>query len=297
MSTRENNNVVVGVEGSDAASTALREAARIAGQRGLRLDILHALDFAPYGFGGPYIDVGGVYEGVEDAGKAIIDEARRFALGIDPNLDIHTEISIGSATQWLIDSSEHARLVVVGASASGKAATAVLGNTAVGVASHGRCPVVVVRERDGAVPTDGPVVVGVDGSELSAAAVGVAFEEASLRGAELVAVHVWSDLGSAVFEDVRTAALVPQSLEDSEHAVLGESLAGWSEQYPDVTVTREVYLDNPRGRLLEWSAKAQLVVVGTRGRGGFRGMLLGSTSNSLIAAAACPVMVVRPDQA
>ena len=146
------------------------------------------------------------------------------------------------------------------------------------------------------VPSEGPVVVGVDGSALSAQAVGAAFEEASFRGVELVALHVWSDLGSAAFEDPRAAALAPQSLEEEEHAVLSESLAGWSEQYPDVKVRREVYLDNPRGRLLDWSAKAQLVVVGSRGRGGFRGMLLGSTSNTLIASAKCPVMVVRPEE-
>ena len=132
----------------------------------MRLDIIHALDFAPYGFGGPYVDAGGVYEWVEEAGKAILAEAEQFAREIDPKLEVHTEIAIGSATQWLIESSAQARRVVVGASASGKAATAVLGNTAVGVASHGKCPVIVVRDRDGAVPSEGPVVVGVDGQRV-----------------------------------------------------------------------------------------------------------------------------------
>ena len=295
MSSREHNNVVVGVDGSDTSSSALREAAKIAAQRELRLDILHALDFAPYGFGGPYIDAGGVYEWIEEAGKEVLAEAEKFAREVAPTVTIHSEIAIGSPTQWLLESSAKARLAVVGASSSGKAATAVLGNTAVGVASHGKCPVIVVRERDGVVPTDGPVVVGVDGSALSAQAVGAAFEEASFRGAELVAVHVWSDLGTAAFEDPRAAALAPQSFEEEEHAVLSESLAGWCEKYPEVVVRREIYLDNPRGRLLEWSARAQLVVVGSRGRGGFRGMLLGSTSNTLIANAQCPVMVVRPE--
>ncbi|KJF21298.1 universal stress protein [Rhodococcus sp. ACPA4] len=295
MSSREHNNVVVGIDGSDTASTALREAAKIAAQRELRLDIIHALDFAPYGFGGPYIDAGGVYEWVEEAGKAVLGDAEKFAAEVAPTVTVHTEMAIGSPTQWLLESSAKARLVVVGASSSGKAATAVLGNTAVGVASHGKCPVIVVRERDGVVPSDGPVVVGVDGSALSAQAVGAAFEEAAFRGAELVAVHVWSDLGTAAFEDPRAAALAPASLEEEEHAVLSENLAGWSEKYPDVVVRREIYLDNPRGRLLEWSARAQLVVVGSRGRGGFRGMLLGSTSNTLIASAQCPVMVVRPE--
>jgi nucleotide-binding universal stress UspA family protein len=295
MSSREHNNVVVGIDGSDTASTALREAAKIAAQRELRLDIIHALDFAPYGFGGPYIDAGGVYEWVEEAGKEVLGEAEKFAAEVAPNVAVHTEMAIGSPTQWLLESSAKARLVVVGASSSGKAATAVLGNTAVGVASHGKCPVIVVRERDGVVPSDGPVVVGVDGSALSAQAVGAAFEEAAFRGAELVAVHVWSDLGTAAFEDPRAAALAPASLEEEEHAVLSENLAGWSEKFPDVVVRREIYLDNPRGRLLEWSSRAQLVVVGSRGRGGFRGMLLGSTSNTLIASAQCPVMVVRPE--
>ncbi|MDV8068672.1 universal stress protein [Rhodococcus sp. IEGM 1366] len=295
MSSREHNNVVVGIDGSDTASTALREAAKIAAQRELRLDIIHALDFAPYGFGGPYIDAGGVYEWVEEAGKAVLGDAEKFAAEVAPTVTVHTEMAIGSPTQWLLESSAKARLVVVGASSSGKAATAVLGNTAVGVASHGKCPVIVVRERDGVVPSDGPVVVGVDGSALSAQAVGAAFEEAAFRGAELVAVHVWSDLGTAALEDPRAAALAPASLEEEEHAVLSENLAGWSEKYPDVVVRREIYLDNPRGRLLEWSARAQLVVVGSRGRGGFRGMLLGSTSNTLIASAQCPVMVVRPE--
>lgn len=295
MSSREHNTVVVGVEGSDAASLALDEAAKLAAQRELRLVVIHALDFAPYGFGGPYVDAGGVYEWVEEAGKAILAEAKQHVLDAYPNLDVQTDIAIGSAAQWLIDSSTQARRVLVGASTSGKAATAVLGNTAVGVASHGKCPVIVVRDRDGVVPTDGPVVVGVDGSAVSAQAVGAAFEEASFRGVDLVALHVWSDLGSAAFEDPRAAALAPSSLEEREHAVLGECLAGWSEQYPDVVVRREVYLDDPRGWLLDWSSKAQLVVVGSRGRGGFRGMLLGSTSNTLIASAKCPVMVVRPD--
>lgn len=297
MSALEHNSIIVGVEGSAAASAALGEAVVIAAQRKLRLDIIHALDFAPYGFGGPYMDAGGVYEWVESAGKEILAEAERFAREIEPNLEVHTEIAIGSATQWLIESSAKARRVVIGASSSGKAATAVLGNTAVGVASHGKCPVLVVRERDGVVPNSGPVVVGVDGSATSAQAVGTAFEEAAFRGVELVAVHVWSDLSSTAFEDPRAAALAPTSFEDEEHAVLGESLAGWAERYPEVSVRREVYLDDPRGRLLDWSSRAQLVVVGSRGRGGFRGMLLGSTSNTLIATAKCSVMVVRPDEA
>ena len=291
MSTRDRNSVVVGVDGSDTSKSAVRVAAELATERGLNLKIIHALDFAPYGFGGPYMDSGGVYEWVEASGKAILAEAQEQAFAVNPIIDVHTELSIGSSAQWLVDLSENARIVVVGASGSGAAATALLGNTAINVTSHAHCPVVVVR---GDAHPGGPVVVGVDGSPTSERAISVAFQEASMRNAPLVAVHVWSDLGPAAFEDPRAAALVPQGLEEDEHAVLAESLAGWQEKYPDVRVTREVYIDNPRARLLEWSKKAQLLVVGSRGRGGFKGMLLGSTSNSLVGGAHCPVVVVRP---
>jgi nucleotide-binding universal stress UspA family protein len=293
MSARDRNSVVVGVDGSDSSKAAVRMAAELATERGLNLKIIHALDFAPYGFGGPYMDSGGVYEWVEASGKTILAEAQEQAYVVNPIIDVCTELSIGSSAQWLVDLSETARMVVVGASGSGAAATALLGNTAINVTSHAHCPVVVVR---GDAHSGGPVVVGVDGSRTSERAIAVGFHEASLRNAALVAVHVWSDLGPMTFDDPRNAALVPAGLEEDERAVLAERLAGWQEKYPDVQVSRKVYVDNPRARLLGWSKKAQLVVVGSRGRGGFTGMLLGSTSNSLVCGAHCPVVVVRPER-
>lgn len=292
MSTPERNAVVVGADGSEVANAAVAFAAELAARRGASLQIIHALDFAPYGFGGPYMDAGGVYEWVEEGGRAILADAEAIAKAAAPDLEVHTELAIGSSSQWLVDLSEKVRYVVVGASGAGAAATALLlGNTAVSVTTHAQCPVVVVR---GDIRESGPVVVGADGSAVSKAAIAAAFEEASFRGVPLVAVHVWSDLGPGVLEDPRAADLLPKSIEEGEHAVLAESLAGYSEQYPDVVVERKVYIDNPRARLIEWSKEAQLVVVGSRGRGGFRGMLLGSTSNNLVGNAHCPVMVVRP---
>ncbi|QNG17751.1 universal stress protein [Rhodococcus triatomae] len=292
MSTPERNAVVVGADGSETAKSAVTFAAEMASRRGATLEIVHALDFAPYGFGGPYMDAGGVYEWVEEGGRAILADVEKLAKQVAPDLEIRTELAIGSSSQWLVDLSEKVRYVVVGASGAGAAATALLlGNTAVSVTTHAKCPVVVVR---GETRDSGPVVVGVDGSATSKAAIRTAFEEASFRGAPLVAVHVWSDLGPGILEDPRAAALLPKSIEEEEHAVLAESLAGWQEEFPDVTVERKVYVDNPRARLVEWSKQAQLLVVGSRGRGGFRGMLLGSTSNNLIGKSECPVMVVRP---
>ena len=134
------------------------------------------------------------------------------------------------------------------------------------------------------------MVVGVDGSPTSEAATAFAFEAASLRRVPLVAVHVWRD----VLVDATMAPLLDWDVIDSdEREVLAERLAGWSEKYPDVPVRRLVARDRPARALVEESGRAQLVVVGSRGRGGFHGLLLGSVSQALLHHAHCPVAVVR----
>lgn len=140
------------------------------------------------------------------------------------------------------------------------------------------------------------MVVGVDGSPNSEAAIAVAFEEASFRKAPLVAVHAWVDV---VYDSTESAArLMPQweTLQPTEERLLAQRLAGWQEKYPDVEVQRKLVRDRPRHVLLDESDRAQLLVVGSRGRGGFAGMLLGSTSQALVHHSSCPVLVVRPER-
>ena len=155
------------------------------------------------------------------------------------------------------------------------------------------CPVVVVRgsEPDGTAPPPEPVVVGVHGSPTSEAAVAFAFEEASLRRVSLVAVHVWQD---RLVEAAVAPLLDWEAIESDERQVLAERLAGWSSKYPDVAVRRLVAYDRPARSLVEESGRAQLVVVGSRGRGGLHGLVLGSVSQALLHHAHCPVAVVRP---
>ena len=131
-------------------------------------------------------------------------------------------------------------------------------------------------------------MVGIDGSRASELATAIAFDEASWRGVDLVALHVWSDADISTVFGIDSSAV--QSAADK---TLAESLAGWQERYPEVTVQRVVEFKRPVRHLLEQAEKAQLVVVGSHGRGGFAGMLLGSVSTAVAQEARVPVIVAR----
>jgi nucleotide-binding universal stress UspA family protein len=292
-----NNQVVVGVDGSAAAIAAVRWAAATAAARDLLLRIVHVIDFSPTGFSGaPYIESAKVFEWAEEDGRVMLSDAAAAARAVAPDVEIETALVPAGGSHWFVEESARAHMIVLGASGSGRIGGALLGSTPVVVASHGRCPVVVVRGEE--PDATAPVVVGVDGSPVGERALAAAFEEAAQRNVPLVAVHVWSDVKVGTFSGADRAELIdPRAFEESEQVLLAERLSGYCEQYPDVVVHREVYIDGPRAHLQAWSEKAQLVVVGSRGRGGFTGLLLGSTSNGLIREAQCPVMVVRPESA
>jgi nucleotide-binding universal stress UspA family protein len=130
-----------------------------------------------------------------------------------------------------------------------------------------------------------------------------AFEEAALRGADLVAVHSWLEFVSDTeYATARQLLVGWDAAETREREILAERLAGWPdgrmagwpEKYPDVTVRRVVAGGKPAALLLKEAGDAQLLVVGSRGRDGFAGMPLGSTSQALIHHAPCPLLVIRP---
>ncbi|GAB2672382.1 universal stress protein [Nocardia goodfellowii] len=287
--------IVVGTDGSEGAERAVRWAAEIAARRGRRLLIAHGLDIAA---SQALIAASGIVAPVGQITGAraerVLDSARRLALLAAPGIEIETETSDLSPGKLLVELSESANLVVLGG--TGRAGTlAHLGSTVLAVTSRGHGDIVVIRAAPGQEPrTSGPVVVGVDGGPVSSAAVATAFAAAAERGTDLVAVHCWSEWHYGEILDEARAAALQKTLEAEEDAVLAERLAGWSEKYPDVQLTRDVSVSGPTDRLLHWSTSAQLVVVGSRGRGGFRGLLLGSTSSFLVQRAECPVLVAHP---
>ena len=290
--------VVVGFDASDGARTALDWAVDEA-QRQMRP--LHLVFARPV----PVRPAAPGYSFVEDGYLAGLDDEqaeRVMRTGLDrvrelaPQLEVVASTPTGRASAVLVDASDDASCVVVGARGRGALATALLGSTSVDVAAAARCPVVVVRELPTPAATPARVVVGSDGSELSAAAIGEAFAQADARDLDLTVVQAW-------YLDTSTGGLaalnvdsVRREVAQAERAVAAVAVAGWREKYPDVRVHVHVLQAHPAQALVEHSKGAELVVVGSRGRGGFRGLLLGSISQGVLHHAHCPVMVVHPDE-
>jgi nucleotide-binding universal stress UspA family protein len=221
------------------------------------------------------------------AARADVAAAARAARAAAPEVPVEQVVLDGSAVRSLLDESADAQLVVLGDRGLGGVVGLLAGSVAVALAARGACPVVVVR---GSTPVEGPVVVGVDGSSISEGAVAVAFEAAAVRGVSLVAVHAWRDLLTSP-----GPYPVPDrvALEQQGRAELAERLAGWCGKYPDVVVRRVVVPAGPARALVEQSMAAQLVVLGSHGRGGLGVLLLGSVSNAVLHRSGCPVMIVR----
>ncbi len=287
--------VVVGVDGSPSALAAVEAAAQEARMRGAQLHVVHAFIWpamhVPPGGSPLGPPAGGVRESVEH----LLADAVGRALATAPGVVADQAVVAGEAVTALEAESRTAQLMVVGHRGSGGFAGLRLGSTAVHLTAHGHCPVMVVRGR---TADEGPVVVAVDGTPRSRGAVAFAFEEASLRGTDLVALHAWTtwsdhgDAGPANLVHLLGDVKDPQA---QQQRLLEEALSGHREEHPEVTVHARAVQGRTRPTLIEASRDARLMVVGARGRGGFTGLLLGSVSQAVLHHAYCPVAVVRPD--
>ncbi|MFG1643539.1 universal stress protein [Amycolatopsis sp. NPDC049252] len=281
MTTAAAPPIVTGVDGSVESLDAVRWAARAARLRDAPLEIVYALDFSALLAGGVVPPPEEMKDVVRARGRRYLRAAAELATaqGLP---DATTRLDPDRAALALIDASRTASLLVVGSSGHGKLTGLLAGSVASAVSAHASCDTVVVRgdtwDEPGAA--DRPVVAGVDGGEATERILAAALTEARVRKAPLVVVHAAAD--------------------DSRH---GESPVGAGQRLPadrlraqdteGVAVDEAVVATHPRRELIERSATAQLVVLGNRGRGGFPGLLLGSTGQALLHNAACPVYLVR----
>lgn len=272
--------ILAGYDGSTGSEHALSWAAREARSRGIALTVCHA--WAPGFTALPgQAAVAGL---ARHGGERVIADGLRQARDLMGPGEVRPLLISGQATAVLCDHSHDADMLVVGSRGRGGVGGMLLGSVSWQVAAHARCPVVVVRGhwRPAGGYAPGPVVVGTDGSAASDAALGFGFEEAALRGAPLLAVCALADAPGSL-------GGVLKLQEDVEQAITRHE-----KEHPEVTVLRQVAQGGARAALLAAAHDAQLLVAGSRGRGGIKGMLLGSVSQAVLHHAPCPVTVVHP---
>ncbi|MEU8233264.1 universal stress protein [Actinoplanes sp. NPDC048967] len=290
MTTLAGAPVVAGVDGSARSFAAVEVAAAEAALCNRPLRIVHAFAWPPVSAALTPDMSEPVRRVTRERALSALREAEAIALKARPELAVTAVIVDESPVAALRAESRHAFLIVLGDRGAGGLAQLLVGSVAVQTASHSLCPVMVIR---GERRTNGPVVVGIDGSATSMRALEFAAGTAALRGAELLAVHAWSTGDSAELVDKLPMSWENWAAGPIEERVFAEAVAGLGERQPDLVVRREM-IEGPARRILaERSAGAQLMVVGDRGRGGFTGLLLGSVSQYLVHHAACPLVVVR----
>jgi nucleotide-binding universal stress UspA family protein len=302
---RARGRVVVGVDDSAGGRSALVWALRTAASRGARLEVVAAFP-VDYSWTDAYLldprRIDATRRGTEARIRAMVVEARSeagAAAGAGAgSVDVEEVVVAGAAAEHLVDRSRGADLLVVGSRGRGALPGALLGSVSLRCVMHAHCPVVVVHEQEPAAAENGPptVVVGVDGSPASRAALDVAAREARHRGARMEVVvayrlaDTWNDVEevtSVPAEELRRRVEATVSADVSE--VLG---AGGAPDRPRVDIV--VVEGSPADVLVRRAEGADLLVVGSRGQGTLPGLVLGSVALRVVVRARCPVLVVRP---
>ncbi|TDQ52291.1 universal stress protein [Actinorugispora endophytica] len=296
MAGNENAPIVAAVDETEGSGRALDWAVDQARLLRRRLRLVYAFDWplyhsAPRGLPGFDLD---------EIARRVVRRAEERARGRAPELDVETAHVTGPVAPTLLVEARSAHTVVVGSRGLEGLRAVVVGSTGMQLTALAACPVVVVPDREPR-PAVGRVVVGVDGSATARAAAGWAFAEASARGALLRAVTVHDRVSHGIFGPLEELP-AGYSGDPDEGAAweearrrLSESIAGLRELHPDVSLQEEVSTGHPAEVLTAESERADLLVVGSRGHGGFVGLLLGSVSQGVLSHSHCPVAVVHEE--
>ncbi|MGE9807970.1 universal stress protein [Janibacter sp. G1551] len=287
MHGQQPGSIVVGVDGSPNGTDALEWAAGQASVRGLPMHLIHAFspDLPMVGFG-----AGTDAETIKEAGRQLLASCTARVHSRDRSIQVSTALTSGFPSASIIRSGRDAEVIVVGAHGHGPANFAPLGGVAYQVVTHAPCPVAVIRHRDADVPY-GRVVVGVDGSAPSLRALVRGFRQAAQRGAELLVVHAWQAQGAD--DPTLTSGSDWPAYEAVHEAQVRRTIADAQSTHPEVKVIQEVARGLPAKTLVDRSEGADVLLVGDRGLGGFRGLQIGSVAMGSVARASCPTIVCR----
>jgi nucleotide-binding universal stress UspA family protein len=292
--------IVVGYDGSPSGSHAVEWAAREAQRSGRPLTVLSAVDDGGLVVGGPAGLTPSWPDVAPPSGRAVSAEGAERARSAAAGVEVAAATEAGPPTALLLHASRTADLVVVGTSGHGVLRNLAVGSVAASVTADGSCPVVVVRGDGQVLPGPAhPVVVGVDGSPSSRAALAFAAATADGASAPLTIVRAWNVLAGDEWADAYARGLVAEggNPRAQERPVVQEALdaavASVRRQHPDLLVRALMPEGRPAVALLEAEADPGLIVVGTRGLGPFTGLLLGSVSHAVVHGATRPVAVVR----
>jgi nucleotide-binding universal stress UspA family protein len=289
--------ILVGVDGSAAALGAVRWAAHDAALRNVPLTLVHVVN-APVPGWSQVPAPAGFRQWQETRAREFIKSAIKVAeesTGERGPVQIDSKVFYSATIPTLVGLSKEAEMVVVGYRGHGGVLVRTfLGSVSSGLVYHAHCPVAVIHDEEPLVANvaRAPVLVGIDGSPASEAATAIAFDEASRRGVGLIALHAWTDLRVSDLKEFFPNFNWDAHLSEVEET-LAERLAGWHERYPDVGIRRKIEIGEPARPLLEASERAQLIVVGSHGGGGFPGILLGSVGAAVVNRARIPVIVAR----
>jgi nucleotide-binding universal stress UspA family protein len=272
--------ILVGVDEAPESQIALRWAVQAAAARGTAVRVVRA-----------YLDQVAQWPAIGAEGYIPPSQAGVQLTALDADVEfVRDRLGYENCSGWLANlpaanailaEAPQAELVVLGSKVNSKLGAAVLGSVATAVTAKSPSPVVVVR----GTSAEGPVLVGRDGSADSDAALLFGFEEAARSGSKLQVVYCWQTQGH------NEASI--DKVEELLREWLAESLAPYRDKYPEVSLRADVVAGRPAAVLTERSSSCSLVVVGSRGRGGVAGLLLGSVSQNLLHHAHCPVAVVR----
>lgn len=288
--------VVVGVDGTSASRAALVWATEEAGRRGIPLRIVHGLGM-PVVIGAYGASGRAAIDDLREAGHGLLTESAEYVRRARPEVEATTVLAPEDAPAVLLNEAQGDDVIVVGSRGLGGVRAIMLGSVGVRASSHAPCPVVVVPDMEEPPLPRGRVVVGVDGSKSSRRALRFALHQALVGGAEIVVVNsrqVSPPTGSSdSTADAR--ALHEETFDRQSEEVIAGLLADVVDDRTELLEISAVRTQaNPVDALLEAATEADVLVVGSRGRGGVRGLVMGSVSQGVLRGAPVPVAVLPP---